>query len=570
MKKSDFMVVAKYGASRVAGAIGKTGANITKGVDKVVETFSPERAVARSLERKKLELINSGKSFQRSFEAISGGRKYYDFLSESKSPDSAIAGSIEKLKQYVRQVEHNNGFVAGAIQTIAENVVGTGFRFQSALKPTAKGIVPKINETQTIRFNVDMERVFNICANKIDIRLMMPLGEIASLVEQTLVRDNEVLVIGRNSKRRDRIIPYCLETLEADRLSTPADEITNPKIHHGIEYDDEGVPKTAFVLKMHPGETFQSAKKRDDYEEIPFFNLNGTRKVMHLFNPIRPEQTRGFTKWAAALKDVLDLERYMDAEKLATLQDACTVGVHYTENPMNFAGNFGKDSGKDDYDRITEIAPGANYRLRLNDKFELHRPTRPNDRFGEYVDNLLRGVASALNVPVEVITRNWKGFNFSNARTVLLQFYLTCRIRQAYLIYHFYGPIFENVLTQAISKGKVQAPNYDRYPHEYHMAHSWILPGWQWVDPLKEAQGKETELNMGSETLTDICMSKGKDIEEQVDKRGRELQLIKQAEEKYGVEFPKQNPSKPAGNESDDDDEENENESRSILSLVRN
>jgi len=536
--------------------------------DKAIGYVAPGLAVKRVLNRERLSYIKKQRLKQRSFEAISGGRTRYDFLKTSESPDSAIANSIQTLRQSVRQLEYNNGYVAGAIQRIRDNVVGHGIRFQARLKEDAKGIVPKINQTGADRFNAEIERVFKIWQSKADIRLNNNLFEIQSLVEGALLRDNECVVVGRNSNRPDRLLPYCLELFECDRLQTPRSEINNPKIRHGIEYDNEGVPKFYYMLKVHPGETLTLASKRDDFEQIRAFNANGTRKVYHLFHPLRPEQTRGFTKWAAALKDVQDLERYLDAEKLATLQDACTVGIHYNRSPKQFSGNFTTNSDNDDYDRIFEFAPGANYRLHPDDKFEIHRPTRPNNQFGDYVDNLLRGVASALNVPAEIVHQNWKQFNFSNARTVLLQFYLTCRIRQAYLVYHLLGPIYENVLAAAKVKGLVQAPLYFQRESDYRMAHAWIPPGWQWVDPLKEAQGKQTELENNTDTLTDICASKGKDVEEVIETRAREKAYMAKMEEKYGVDLTA--PPRQPPNMQDEPEEDEQNEQKSILSIIRN
>ena len=531
----------------------------------------PGLALKREIRLRQLELLGSGK---RSIEAISGSRTRKDFLTTSESPDAAIAGSIDTLRKHVRQLEYNNGYVSGPIRRIANNTVGHGIRFQSRLRSDDKGIVPKINQTMADRFNAEMERSFKFWAKKADLRLMFDFYELQHQVEMALLRDNEVLVIGRNSKRRDRLIPYCLEVLEADRLSTPMGEIHNPKIRHGIEYDDEGVPAYYFVLKVHPGETLSTARKRDEYEQVPAYNPNGTKKVLHLFNPMRPEQTRGLSFWSSGLKDMQDLDRYMEAEKLAALEAACLTGAIKTEAPQEWQGNYTNASDSDDYDRIHEFAPGMMHYLRPGESLEVFNPARPNSAFGDYVAQLLRGVASALDIPPELLTQDWHGMNYSNARTVLLQFYLPCRIRQAYLSFHLNEPVYQNVMNALVAKGRIQAPNFFARLDDYLYASGWIPPGWQWVDPVKEAQGKQIEVDNDFDTLASIAASKGVDWEENIEQRARELQFKQRMEEKYDIKFPAKgsggSPTEQEPEEGDEDEDESESKSKSILSVIRN
>jgi len=44
---------------------------------------------------------------------------------------------------------------------------------------------------------------------------------------------------------------------------------------------------------------------------------------MHLFNPVRPEQSQGYSAFGAGLKDYQGLDRYREAEIYARLEDAC-------------------------------------------------------------------------------------------------------------------------------------------------------------------------------------------------------------------------------------------------------
>jgi len=516
----------------------------------VVSKIAPGLALKREIAQRRLNRLEElTPKNRRSFDAVSANRLRYDFLSPNNSADEALSGA-DKLRRHVRQMEYNNGFVCGPIIRIVNNVVGLGFQFQSRVTADEEGSrrIPKIRQHDAELFNRDMERAFRKWSKKADKRLNLTFNGLLRQVEGALVRDGEVLVIGRNSTRRDRLIPYCLDVLEIDRLETPMSEINNPKIRNGIRYDREGVPKSYFVLKQHPGETVRSPRSiSNDYDETPAFNRNGTRKVIHLFNPLRPEQSRGFSAFASALKDYQDVDRYREAEIMAALEAACLTGIVETPDPTGFqanrtVGNLSEEDGDDTERRIHEFAPGEWHYLNSGEKVQIFHPSRPNDAFGDFTDQLLRGPANALDMPPELLTQDWKGMNYSNARTVLLQFYISCRLRQQFLKDHFCAPVYENVARSLVAMGLVQALSFDRRMDDW-LEHAWIPPGWSWVDPIKEAKGKEIEVENNFETLTDVCAARGKDLEETLRTRARELKLKLDLEKEFGVQFP----SKKAG-----------------------
>jgi len=516
---------------------------------KIIDKFFPQFALKQEIARLRLERIkniNSEKTNRgnsRSFEAIEGGRTRFGIASTSKSIDAETAGARGPLREHVRQQEQNSGSTAGPISRIVNNVVGTGFTFQSRVKADEKGNdppmgAPKINEKDAKKYNNDMERGRIAWAKQADVRLLQNATGLARLAEGALIRDGESLVIGRESKRRHRIIPYCQELVEIDRLQTPNEEISNPKVRGGILFDSEGAPKTYYVLKYHPGESIIGLNiKAQDFEEIPAYNVNGTKKIMHLYNPVRPEQERGFSQFAAALKGTQDMDRYREAYIMAALQEACMTGIVTSENPMGFQQKYTINNPEKENERINEFAPNMIHYLNDFEKFEMHNPTRPNALFGEFMEQMSQDPANALDIPPEVYNQNFKGVNYSNARTILLMFYLTCRVRQMYLTDFYLEPTNENVARALVAHGKVQAPFFDRRLDAY-LNFKNIPPGWQWVDPLKEAKGKETEIINDFDSHYNICASKGLDGDEVLEANARFYKRKKDLEEQYEIKFP--------------------------------
>jgi lambda family phage portal protein len=312
-----------------------------------------------------------------------------------------------------------------------------------------------------------------------------------------------------------------------------------------VEYDDEGAPKYYFILRQHPGESIIAAVRRDDYEQVEAFNPNGTRKVVHLFDPVRPEQTRGYSAFGPGLLDAQDLDRYREAEKYGAIMAASHVATIQTENPQAFAGAFAQaaatDTGADgeEYTRREFVfAPGATFVGKPGEKIDFNTPSRPSSAFSEYSYDLLQGPANALDIPPEVFAQRWAGLNYSNARTILIQFYASCWIRQGLLINHLCAPIYANVVAAAVAAGLLPASHYGRRTPEL-LAASWVPMVYRrWIDPAKESAGRETDLRSNVETLTDTLTELGKDPDEHLEQRARELRRIKDLEEKYGVTFP--------------------------------
>lgn len=519
----------------------------------LISAMFPGWALKRSVARSRLQRLEN----LRSLDAVSGSRQRYSFGTTAQNIDSQVADNIVDLREQIRKFELENGNVSGAFRRLKKNVVGHGIRLNAEItgdKPESAEY-PRITDPQAEAANDAAEKYFEVWQREADKRMILPFygsDGIQGIVEHALIRDNESLVVGRISKRKDRLIPYCLEVLETDRLQTPPKLIGDPRVKNGIRFDDEGAPETYYVLKDHPGNTITAAFKDSDYEEIPAYFPNGAKKVMFLFSPIRPEQTRAVSLIASALKDIQDADRYMDAEKLGALEDACLVGTVTTEDP---AGWDTESSGKTQYDRIHEFSPNEIKYLYPGEKFELHRPERPGTQFDSFLNQIWRGPANALDVPPEVFLQKWGGMNYSNARTVLLQFYATCRERQRFLVNNLCYHVYDNVFQHFVAKGLVKAPSFYARKHDW-LAHSWISPGWQWVDPAKEATGKETEVNLGTDTISDIILSQGKDPRVTLERRAKEKKYIKQLEEKYGVQMfePQQQP-KPEAKQEDNADE---------------
>ncbi|MCK4717669.1 MAG: phage portal protein, partial [Thermoplasmata archaeon] len=304
-----------------------------------------------------------------------------------------------------------------------------------------------------------------------------------------------------------------------------------------------GVPEFYLVLKQHPGDTLNMnlTMEGKHFEQIPAYHRNGNKKVMHLFNPVRPEQTIGYTIFASAVKDLLDGDRYMDAEKMAALEDACMTAVITTENAKTFAENFADVTGSasETFKLQHEFGTNEQWYMEPGQDVSMHKPTRPNNQLRDYMEQILSGPANAVNMPPEVYSQNFRGLNYSNARTILLNLYAAGRTWQNFMISDLCVPVWHQTASWFIQKGLIGVNT----PFGLRK-HDWLKSTWipavfrRWIDPLKEAKGKEVDLNNNIETLTDVLAEQGKDFDEHILKRGREIKKMAEVEEQLGIKFP--------------------------------
>ena len=69
----------------------------------------------------------------------------------------------------------------------------------------------------------------------------------------------------------------------------------------------------------------------------------------------------------------------------------------------------------------------------------------------------------------------------------------------------------------------VSPQEYAKNPEAYER-HVWVRPGWDWIDPLKEANANRVALDTCQTTLQEICASKGKDWRDIIAKHKVEME----------------------------------------------
>jgi lambda family phage portal protein len=141
------------------------------------------------------------------------------------------------------------------------------------------------------------------------------------------------------------------------------------------------------------------------------------------------------------------------------------------------------------------------------------------------MSTVLKHMAAGLNMPYELLLKDFTQTNYSSARAALLEAWRYFQGRRRWLIEYWLMPIYEMWMEEAVAAGRVEAEDF--YTRRYaYLRSRWIFAGRGYVDPTKEAKGAQIRLDTGISTLEAECAEQGLDYEEVLDQRQRERQAM--------------------------------------------
>ncbi len=219
------------------------------------------------------------------------------------------------------------------------------------------------------------------------------------------------------------------------------------------------------------------------------------------------------------------LDHYERSEVQAAVVNAMIAA--FIESPMDMEGInelFGGSS--DDYlsarkEWSTQLKGGAIIPVFPGDKVAPFTPSRPNTAYGEFVENVLRHIGAGLNMPYELLMKDFSKTNYASARASLMEAWRHFMTRRQWLGDYWARRVYVLWLEEAVNKGIIEAPNFYAQKIAWTRC-KWIGPGRGWIDPVKEAKASIMRMENNISTLEDECAIQGLDWEEVLEQRERE------------------------------------------------
>lgn len=436
------------------------------------------------------------------------------WIGSKLSPDSALEEDLESLRTRSRELYRNDSY-GGAVDTTVNHVVGVGFT------PQCK-IPEKIVGTEAAGvFREELESIYERWSPRCDISGRVSLWQQTRLAQRHIQFDGEALAVLSDDPSESRPIPLTVEVIDPERLETPPGMIGNKLVRLGIEKDAAGRVVAYWIRRAHPGDTLDISM---EYDRVP------ASRVLHVFERWFAGQSRGLPWLSRALNRIKDCKDLDEAEIIACQVQACFAA--FIRKPGNAVTNAAAAaSGTSGNNRYQEVRPGAMHYLGTGEEVDFANPQRGNS-FRDVQEINYRRIAAALNIPYEILIKNWSGVSFAGGRLVLAEFRLDTKSRQKLLVEQFLCPIWQRVVDEAVLTGQssIEPRNWMARPWVYHK-HAWTPPAWPYaITPGEEIKANIEAVNNNQRTLASVVAETGEDLEEVIEQRAREMQLQRDAD----------------------------------------
>ncbi len=450
------------------------------------------------------------------------------------SADADLLNELGTIVPRSRDLVRNNGLAAGAIQTLKDNIVGSVLRLSAKPDVALLGL----EKEQAAAWIKNTEAQFRTWAETTECdagRTMSLLGMTTQALGSALF-NGEALAIPQWLPHNGRRWSTRLMLVEADRLATPPGMEMRDDIRGGIEVDKYGAPVAYWIQKTHPGDKYGMAfmPSPDQWERIPAFTAWGRRRVIHLHDKERTGQSRGKPILTAVMREFRMAGHYETTELQAAVANsliAAFIESDMDQESVSELFSSGEDGNRETYWRQqnkeyqTTLKGGAVIPLPVGAKLSGFQPGRPNAAFEGFMHSVLRHTAAGLNMPYELLTKDFSQTNYSSARAALLEAWRFFLGRRRWIKDYWLDPIYELWMEEAVNAGRIDAPDY--YDNRYaYLRCRWIHAGRGWVDPVREANAAKIRIETGLSTLEIECAEQGLDYEEIIEQRARERQML--------------------------------------------
>jgi lambda family phage portal protein len=440
----------------------------------------------------------------------------------NSSADAELASSLAQLRARSRQMVRDSAYAKRAKVLVQNNVVGTGIGMQAQVMGTRGALRTDVNAAIEAAWG-DWCLGANCHTGG-----RLHFSDLERALMGQVFEAGEVFVRQHYRRFGDSQVPLALELVEAERLpgeiATPGPDNSTAEIRQGIEVDDFGRPIAYWIRKRHPSDIRLRGNAVDKYERVP------ADQVFHLGGIDRWPQTRGEPWLHTSVRKLDSINEYTGSEL-----DAARASSYYfaTITTPDQAPHVDDEEGATEQPMMT-IEPLTVQELKPGEELDFHTPNRPNAALDPFLRHMLREVAAGCGVSYESLSRDYSQSNYSSSRLALLDDRDLWKVIQQWWIRSFRLPLHKLWLRQAVLAGAVPEISVEQYAlHRTKFEAVLFKPrGWSWVDPTREVRAYKEAITAGLTTLTDVIAqtADGRDIEDVITTRRRELDMLAAAE----------------------------------------
>jgi lambda family phage portal protein len=433
-----------------------------------------------------------------------------------------------------RDVGRND--VVGASAGARKVNSAVGFRWRLSAKPSARalGISPEAAHELGRQFEAHFHPYAYGVLFQSDAERQVTFGQQLRQSASHICYDGEALGLvewaaGETTPFRTR-----LRMVDPDRLSNPNGEPDSPTLRGGVQRNAAGVRELAWIREGHPSDVGANLNSMT-WRAWPFHSTPlGRPQVLHAYDKLRAGESRGRTRFAAALKSFRALSKFTDATlEVATLNAMflgfvkSNAGLSAVSDSFETSDLIAFQDEREDWYKENPIAiDGVQLPvLGVDDEVDLKTGTRDTTGFDSFVRAILRLIAAGLGLTYEELSMDFSQTNYSSARAAMLIAWNETLALRGLIEAQIARPFYVAWLEEAFDRGTFELPAGAPDFYDAVDAYSecrWIGPARGYVDPTKEVDAAAARIEMRKSTLEKECAEDGEDWEEVLEQTARE------------------------------------------------
>lgn len=481
------------------------------------------------------------------------------------SPDAQINHRKEILDARGLDAVQNDGYLTGAMHTQRDSIVGAQYRLIATPNYEALGAT----EDWAEKFQMIVEARFNLMADDTECHFdaggTMTFTDMVRLGIVGFGYTGEVLAVAEWLPPKNRPFRTAIQMVSPTRLSNPDQGMDTNSLRAGIERDMYGRPLAYHIRSTFPGDFFA-------YSDLPVWKRIeattkwGRRQVIHIKEPMRPDQTRGVSDMVAVMKQMRMTRKYNDVVLQNAVVNATYAAAIESELPTEaifqsmgaggpgFANMLGEymaglaaytsatDKIAIDGVKMPHLFPGT--------KLNLKNAGTPGGIGTGFEESMLRHIAAPLGLSYEQFSKDYTKTNYSSARASMAETWKFMQGRKKVVADRMSTSIYILWLEEEINRPDSVIPLppnfnfYDPYQRAALTSCEWIGASRGQIDEMKETQAAILRINAGLSTYQAECARLGEDFRQVFKQRSREKRMM----EELGLSFDAQ-ATKPGAND---------------------
>lgn len=509
---------------------------------------------------KNVKIISAAEARSLKEQAIGGGlegadrtsRETVNWSASTRSPDAMIGPVKKQADARAREMQLNDGYVAGAANLQRDSIIGASYMLNAT--PNLQILGKSFSEEWAEEFQLEVEARWHLYAESpaayLDACGLLTLTDQLRLAVMSKFHTGEVVATAEWDRGAGRAYSTCLQLLAPARLSTPMGQMDGPNLRGGIKYNDIGRPLGYYFQNGDPGDNWANPKQ-NTWRFVPVTKPWGRRQVIHIYDKQQPDQSRGISGMISALKQMKMTKKFQDITLQNAVVNASFAAAIESELPPDVL--FQQMGGNVEYQKVlAEYMSGLlSYIGQSNNiaidgakiphlfpgtKLNLKPMGTPGGVGTDFEKALLRNVAASLDLSYEEFAREYSNSTYSSLRAGMATTRRSMLVQKKQVADRYATEAFWLVLEEMVNAGDVPRPagwTRNRFINMFYQPLmkealgqcSWIGAGYPQIDELKETQAAMLRIKSGLSTVEVETAKLGGDWRSNFKQRKREMAM---------------------------------------------